>query len=225
MVAVVGAAVISAALRLAWWGYHAGANAEAKLAAITIPSIVTPLLLGVLVMATTPPGPRRDATLYAVCCVPMHLVGAAILLSSLGLLAYCIRVRPDLLPALTGRAGRGLFGMILGTSAGGWLIVGLGGWRFAPRQCPTCGRRALIRSGEGVGGGFRRRRPGEPTPPPPRPYGHYWCAACGARHKKRQLWAIPWEDASDRNDDRYYDFGVRRNRENRAVPVPDEADD
>ena len=43
---------------------------------------------------------------------------------------------------------------------------------------------------------------------------YFWCVACGARCKTPRPEAIPWEDASGADDDRMYDLGRRKNREN-----------
>ena len=73
-----------------------------------------------------------------------------------------------------------------------------------PRKCPSCGWWCLIRS-------FQTQRDTA------NPLLYYWCVACGARCKTPRPEAIPWEDASEADDNRWYDLGRRKNRESRAA--------
>jgi hypothetical protein len=68
-----------------------------------------------------------------------------------------------------------------------------------PARCPGCRRRTLIQS--------QMQRTNRAR------QAYYWCAGCGSRYKRGKHDPAAWEDASHRDDDRYYWLGLLRSRE------------
>ncbi len=175
-----------------------------------------PMLGMFLLLMLKRPGPARDALTGAHAVVGvMGMI--ALFASPAALVVGVVAFHPEWLPmirqvaAQQKKPGMGFFITVFGPI----VLTALFAPAIAakrPRKCPSCGWWSLIRS-------MQTERDTS------NPLLYFWCVACGARCKTKRPEAIPWEDASEADDDRWYDLGMRKNRESWKTARAAEAQD